>query len=186
MRVVAFGHPTLRKIAVDIDKDYPKLDELIENMFATMYHTEGVGLAAPQINRSIRLFIIDAAPFKEQHPETEGFKEVFINAQIIETDGDDWSFSEGCLSIPNINEEVQRPTRVLLRYENVEGEKIEKWFDGIIARIIQHEYDHLEGKLFIDHISSLRKVLLKRKIKSIIDGTVKTDHRMIFAPKKRK
>ena len=155
--IVAYGEAVLRKKAVAISKDHENLQGLINDMFETMYNAAGVGLAAPQIGKAIRLFVIDAKPFADDEPELADFKRVFINAQIIEQAGDKWKFNEGCLSIPGIREDVERKPDLTLKYvdENF-NEKIEN-FTGLAARIIQHEYDHIEGILFIDHISSLKK-----------------------------
>ncbi|MGI6320926.1 MAG: peptide deformylase [Bacteroidales bacterium] len=182
--IVAYGHPTLRKIAQDIDKDYPELSTLIENMWETMYRTRGVGLAAPQVNKSIRLFVIDATPYGEDDAETKDFKKIFINAQIIQEEGEEWAFNEGCLSLPNIREDVMRKPNITIRYLDENFEEHTEKFSGIIARIIQHEYDHLEGKVFVDRINNLRKMLLKRKLTDITKGIVDIDYRMIF-PQKR-
>ncbi|MCK5845899.1 MAG: peptide deformylase [Bacteroidales bacterium] len=184
--IVAFGHPNLRKIAVDIDKDYPDLDNLIESMYESMYISNGVGLAAPQINKSIRLFTIDATPFSEEAATEIEFKEVFINAKMIEESGDKWPFAEGCLSVPGINEDVMRSPNIRIQYYDANWEFQDKEFDGVIARVIQHEYDHLEGKLFVDHLSGLRKTMLKGKLNDISKGKVKVDYRMIFPKLKKK
>jgi peptide deformylase len=183
--VLAYGHPTLRRISEDIEKDYPGLDELIDNMFDTMYATAGVGLAAPQINKNIRLFIVDASPFGEEVPEAKGFKKVFINAQIIEEKGDEWSFNEGCLSLPEIREDVIRQPDIRIQYYDENFEYHDDKFSKVMARIIQHEYDHLEGILFVDRIPNIRKILLKRKLSDISKGNIDVDYKMIF-PKKKK
>lgn len=181
--IVAYGHPTLKKKAQNISKDYPNLPELIDNMWETMYHSNGVGLAAPQVNLPIRLFLIDATHYledEENKSDIKAFKKVFINAEIINEEGEEWAFNEGCLSVPNIREDVFRKPIITIRYydENF-VEHIEK-YDGVIARIIQHEYDHLEGKVFVDRINTLRKVLLKRRLNDITKGLVKIDYKMIF------
>lgn len=178
--IVAYGHSTLKKMSVDIDKDYPDLDRLIEDMFETMYVTNGVGLAAPQINRNIRLFIIDADPFKEDYPEAEGVKKVIINAHILEEEGEEWSFEEGCLSVPDIHEAVERQPKVLMEYYDENWEKHKEWFEGVIARIIQHEYDHIDGILFTDHLNPLKKKLLKRKLNDISKGSIDVAYKMKF------
>jgi peptide deformylase len=183
--ILAYGHPVLRRISEDIEKDYPGLDELIENMFDTMYATAGVGLAAPQINRNIRLFIVDASPFGEEVPEAKGFKRVFINAQIVEEKGEEWSFNEGCLSLPDIREDVMRRPDIRIRYYDENFEYHDDKFSKVMARIIQHEYDHLEGILFVDRIPNIRKILLKRKLSDISKGNIDVDYKMIF-PKKKK
>lgn len=186
--VVAYGHPILRKVCPDITPDYPNLNELISNMWETMYHSNGVGLAAPQINHGIRLFIVDSLQivegadeedkddYKDEHP----IKQVFINPHIVELAGDDWSYNEGCLSIPKIREDVYRAEEVTLRYVDENFQPHEQTFDGITARVILHEYDHIEGKLFIDHLKPLKRRLLKSKLDDISRGRVKVDYRMLF------
>lgn len=181
--IVGFGNPILRKVAKDIDKEYPELDKLIEDMFDTMYHASGVGLAAPQIDKSIRLFIIDATPFVENYPEAEGFKQAFINPQIIEESGELWVFQEGCLSVPDIHEDVSRKSIIKVRYFDENFNEKEEYLTGIRARVFQHEYDHLEGKVFVDRLSPLRKTLLKRKLNYISVGKVRTDYRMKIVKK---
>ncbi len=183
--ILAYGHPTLRRISEDIEKDYPGLDELVEDMFDTMYLTSGVGLAAPQVGKSIRLFIVDAAPFAEDVPEAKGFKKVFINAQIVEEKGEEWSFNEGCLSLPDIREDVIRKPGIRIQYYDENFEYHDDRITKVMARIIQHEYDHLEGVLFVDRISNIRKMLLKRKLSDISKGNIDVDYKMIF-PKKKK
>ncbi|MBP6978319.1 MAG: peptide deformylase [Lentimicrobiaceae bacterium] len=178
--IVAYGHPTLRKKSVDIGESYPGLNELIEAMFITMKESNGVGLAAPQVNRSIRLFIIDASPYAKDYPEVAEFKRIFINARILEETGSQWSFNEGCLSIPDIHEDVVRKSRIRIRYQDEQFHEHEEVFEGVAARIIQHEYDHLEGVLFVDKISSLRKTLLRRKLNDISRGAIEVDYKMIF------
>lgn len=184
--IIAYGHPTLRKVAQEIDKDHPGLDDLIANMFDTLYAAEGVGLAAPQVNESVRLFIIDASPFGEEHPELKDFKKVFINPYITDETGEIWSYNEGCLSIPELREDVSRPSRLTITYYDRDFIFHEEVYDGITARIIQHEYDHIEGILFVDRVSSLRKVLLKKKLASITNGEVRPSYKMIFPGKKKK
>ncbi len=183
--ILAYGHPTLRRISEDIEKDYPGLDELIEDMFDTMYLTSGVGLAAPQVGKSIRLFIVDASPFAEEVPEAKEFKKIFINAQIVEEKGEEWSFNEGCLSLPDIREDVIRKPGIRIQYYDENFEYHDDKFSKVMARIIQHEYDHLEGVLFVDRISNIRKMLLKRKLSDISKGNIDVDYKMIF-PKKKK
>jgi peptide deformylase len=186
--IVAYGDPVLKKVAADIDADYPSLGELIANMYETMYNAKGVGLAAPQIGKSIRLFIVDGAPFAED-AETEEeealgqFKEVFINAKIESEEGTEWKFNEGCLSIPKIREDVLRKPNIRIRYLDAKFKEHVKEFQGIAARIIQHEYDHIEGKLFTDRISPLRKRLLQGKLSDISRGRVDVDYRMKFPGK---
>jgi len=185
--VTAYGHPILKKVAEDIAKDYPNLPELVDNMFETMYAAEGVGLAAPQINKSIRLFLVDATPYADEIDGAVDFKKIFINPYITEEEGIEFLHEEGCLSIPNIREEVSRKPNIRIEYYDENWEFHDEEYDGMLARIIQHEYDHLEGKLFVEKISSLRKTLLKRKLQDITKGNIKVDYRMIFpAQKKRK
>lgn len=187
--IVAYGSPILRKVCVDIDKDYPNLDTLLANMWETMYNSNGVGLAAPQINSPIRLFMIDSEQIfanKEDdeeldYPDDPGYKGIFINAKIIELKGKEWSYNEGCLSIPKIREDVLRHEEVTLEYQDETFTKHTKTFNGITARIILHEYDHIEGKLFIDYLKPLKKKLLKRKLDDITKGKINVDYRMIFA-----
>lgn len=180
--IVAYGDAVLRKETEEIDKDYPDLSLLIEDMFETMYSAKGVGLAAPQIGRAIRLFMVDASGFNEddEHPELEGFKRVFINPIIIEESGKEWKFEEGCLSIPGIREDVIRKPNIIVEYYNEKFELIEESFDGIGARIIQHEYDHIEEILFTDKINPLRKRLIKGKLNDIAKGNIKINYRMKF------
>lgn len=170
--VVLFGSPMLRKVSEDIEEDHPGLEKLIVDMFETMEASDGVGLAAPQIGKSIRLFIIDASPMEEDDPSLAGFRKVFINAQITEETGDDWGFVEGCLSIPDIREEVTRPSVVTIEYYDENFKFHKETYDGVKARIIQHEYDHLDGVLFVDKVSPLKKKLLKGKLTNISKGKV--------------
>ena len=187
--IVGYGSPILRKVAEDITPDYPNLGVLLDNMWETMYSSNGVGLAAPQINKSIRLFVIDSEQIfdnqeddeKGQYPDEPGFKGVFINAKILELSGEEWSYNEGCLSIPKIRGDVNRHQNVTLEYLDENFQKHTKSFNGITARVILHEYDHIEGKLFIDHISALKRTLLKSKLDDIMKGKVKIDYRMMFA-----
>ncbi|MCH8545418.1 MAG: peptide deformylase [Cryomorphaceae bacterium] len=182
--IVAYGDPVLKKKAVDISPDYEGLKDLIDHMFETMYNAQGVGLAAPQIGKSIRLFIVDASPFAEEGDEEyetlKAFKKVFINADIIEEDGDDWAFNEGCLSIPEVREDVYRPEVVTLRYMDENFQEKEETFTGLAARVIQHEYDHIDGILFTDHLSPLRKRMIKSKLNQISKGKITVNYRMKF------
>ncbi len=184
--VLAYGHPALRKIAVDIDKDYPDLDQFIADMFETMYSSNGVGLAAPQVNRSIRLFVIDATPYADDFPGETDLKRVFINAHIVEESGEEWAFNEGCLSIPQIREDVVRKSELRIQYYDENFNFRDERLKGVFARVIQHEYDHLDGILFVDLINPLRKMLLKRKLSEITKGIVKTDYKMVFPLAKKK
>ncbi len=180
--VVAYGTPVLREETEEIDKNYPDLNLLIEDMWETMYASKGVGLAAPQIGKAIRLFIVDASGFNEDgdHPELDNFKRVFINPIIIEETGKEWKFEEGCLSIPGIREDVSRKPIVTIEYYNENFELVEETIDGIAARIIQHEYDHIEGVLFTDLINPLRKRFIKGKLNDIAKGNIKVNYRMKF------
>jgi peptide deformylase len=178
--ITAYGHPILRKVAKNIDKDYPYLDTLIADMFETMYATSGVGLAAPQINLSIRLLVIDATPYAEEDQQARGFKKVMINPYIVEETGDEWVHNEGCLSIPDIREDVSRKPNIRIQYYNEKWEFFDERYTSVMARIIQHEYDHLEGVLFVDRVSNLRKVLLKRRLQDISKGNIDVGYKMIF------
>lgn len=184
--ITAYGHPVLKKVAQDIDKDYPELEQFIRDMFETMYFAEGVGLAAPQVNKSIRVFVMDASHYADEIPEVKDFKKVFINAHIIDRTGDEKLVEEGCLSIPHIREEVWRKNDIHIEYYDENWQFHTETYSGMIARIIQHEYDHLDGILFVDKVSMLRKTLLKRKLQDISTGNVKTDYKMIFPPLKKK
>ncbi len=179
--VYVYGHPVLRKVAEEIDEDYKDLDVLVNNMFETMYHTDGIGLAAPQIGKSIRVLVIDADPMKEEYPELEGFKRVMINPIILEHNTEISSIAEGCLSLPGINEEVKRPTKITVEYETPDFELVEEELEGFAARVVQHEYDHLEGKLFIDHVSPLRRRFIKGKLNSIAKGKANVRYKIVIA-----
>lgn len=186
--IVAYGDLVLRKETEEIDANYPDLKQLIADMFETMYHSKGVGLAAPQIGLPIRLFIVDAAGFNEdgEAPELEGFKRVFINPIIIEEKGKEWKFEEGCLSIPGIREEVSRKPELTIEYYNENFELVEEKLDGLGARVVQHEYDHIEGILFVDKINPLRKQLIKSRLSAITKGEIKVGYRMKFPLLKNK
>ncbi len=176
--VTLYGDTVLREKAKPIDKGYEGLGEIIENMWETMYSSDGVGLAAPQIDKSIRIFIVDASSGADEEPELTDFKKVFINPEITETFGEEWIMNEGCLSLPEIREDVSRPDKVRIKYFDENFVEHEEVFKGYAGRIIQHEYDHLEGILFIDHLSPLRKRLLKGKLTNIAKGKVKTHYRV--------
>jgi peptide deformylase len=181
--IVAYGDPVLKKRAQDIDQDYPQLDKLIEDMFETMYNAHGVGLAAPQIGKSIRLFVVDASPFAEGEDGDQScanFKRIFINPIIFEEEGDEWGFEEGCLSIPNIREEVFRKPIVRIEYYDEKWDLYEEELDGFAARVVQHEYDHIEGTLFVEKINPFRKTLLKGKLTDISKGKTDVSYRMKF------
>lgn len=184
--ILAYGHPVLKKRAEEIDADYPNLKEIIANMYETMNEAIGIGLAAPQVNLSIRLLVIDATPYEEEYPEAKGFKKAFINPEIIEESGEDWEFNEACLSLPGIAEYVIRKPNIKIRYQDENFNTIEEEYDGMIARIFQHEFDHLEGILFVDRISNLKKVLLKNKLKDISVGKAKNAYKMTLPPVKRR
>lgn len=190
--IIAYGDPVLKKKAKEIAPDYPNLDELIGNMWETMYQAYGVGLAAPQIGLSIRLFVIDTSPFSEddelssdEKNALKGFKKVFINPKIINEIGDEWAFNEGCLSIPNIREDVFRQPEITIEYKDENFDEHTETFSGLQARVVQHEYDHIEGILFTDKLSSLKKRLIKSRLENIAKGKINTDYRMRF-PKVKK
>ncbi|MEI7965697.1 MAG: peptide deformylase [Chitinophagaceae bacterium] len=186
--IVAYGSPILRKISSAIDPDYPELEKLIADMWETLYNSNGVGLAAPQVNAEIRLFIVDSEQIflnqeedeKGEFPDEPGFKGVFINARILELGGEEWAYNEGCLSIPKIREDVYRSEEVTLQYVDEHFQPHTKTFIGITARVILHEYDHIEGKLFIDYLKPLKRKLMKGKLEDISRGRVKVDYRMVF------
>lgn len=184
--IVAFGDPVLKRKAVEIDEDYPGLEQLIADMFETMYAARGVGLAAPQIGHSIRLFIVDVTPYEEDEPELADFIKVFINPIMVEETGEKWAFTEGCLSIPDIREDVSRPETIRINYLDEHWVEHEEEFSGLAARVIQHEYDHIEGKLFTDRLSPLRKAMLKSKLDAISKGQVDVDYKMKFPNLKRR
>ena len=183
--IVAYGDPVLKKKAKDIPEDFPKLQELIDNMWETMYNAHGVGLAAPQIGRSIRLFLVDASPFAEDEDLTEeerkqlkSLKKAFINPQIIEEKGDEWAFNEGCLSIPEVREDVFRKPEITIEYFDENFNKKTETYDGLTARVIQHEYDHIEGKLFVDYLSSIKRKLIKNKLSEISKGNCEVAYKV--------
>jgi peptide deformylase len=186
--VVAYGHPVLRKVCEDVTPDYPDLKKLIADMWETMYHTNGVGIAAPQVNKPVRIFVIDTEQIvegfddqdKRDYPNEKPVKQAFINAHKIEETGKPWAYNEGCLSIPKVREDISRPAKVKLRYMDEDFKEHEAEFDGITARVILHEYDHIEGKLFIDYLPSLKKRLIKKKLEDITAGKVKVDYRMLL------
>ncbi|MCQ2606860.1 MAG: peptide deformylase [Bacteroidales bacterium] len=181
--IIAYGNPVLRKVAEDIDKTYPEIQTLIDDMFETMYASDGVGLAAPQRGLSIRLFVIDAEAFVEDYPEAKGFRKAFINPHVIETNGEEWLFNEGCLSFPGIHEDVSRPANVTLKYLDENFVEHTETFTGICARVVQHEYDHLDGKCFIDHLSPLKRRMLQRRLNAISEGKVHPKYKIKFFKK---
>ena len=170
--ITVYGHPVLRKETKEIEKDYPNLNQLLDDMFKTMYNAEGVGLAAPQIGLPIRVFVMDLSVLEEQDPMYKDFKKVFINPVIVERSEETVSKEEGCLSIPGVHESVHRPVKIQIRYLNDKLEECEEEFNDYIARVIQHEYDHLEGKLFIDHISPIRRQMNRGKLNGMLKGKV--------------
>ena len=189
--IVGYGDPVLRKVGEAITPDYPNLKETIANMYETMYNALGVGLAAPQVGVPIRLFVIDTTPFSDdedlsssEQEDLKGFKKTFINAKILKEEGEEWSFNEGCLSIPDVREDVYRKPTVTIEYCEEDFVMKTEVFDGLVARVIQHEYDHIEGVLFTDKISSLKKTLIKKRLQNIIDGKIFPDYRMKFFNKK--
>lgn len=191
--IIAYGDPVLKKKGKEITKDYPNFDTLLENMFETMYNASGVGLAAPQIGLPIRLFLVDTTPFaeddvltKEEQDTLNGFKRVFINAKIVEEEGDEWAFNEGCLSIPDVREDVFRKPNITVEYLDENFKSHKESFDGLIARVVQHEYDHIEGVLFTDKLSSLKKRLIKGRLTSISKGKIDVDYRMRFPNQKKR
>jgi len=184
--IIAYGDPVLRRKATAIEpEEYPHVKELIENMFETMYAAHGVGLAAPQVGLSMRLFVVDASPFADDDETLVGFKKAFINAQVLEETGEEWPFNEGCLSIPDIREDVYRCKHVRLSYYDENWKHYEETFTGMAARIIQHEYDHIEGKLFTDKLSPLRKRLIEKKLNDISKGIVDVEYKMKFPAVKK-
>lgn len=184
--IVVYGHPVLRKVAKEIDKDYNGLNQIINDLFETMYYSEGLGLAAPQIGKSIRMFVIDGKPVADEEPELADFKKVFINAHITEKSGDFLPMTEGCLSIPNLREEVNRESHIRIKYYDENWEYHDDVYDGYKARIIQHEYDHLDGILFTDKVSPIRRRLLKSKLTAISKGKFEADYKTILPGQKIK
>ncbi|MDY0779632.1 peptide deformylase [Tenacibaculum sp. IB213877] len=190
--IVAYGDPVLRKVGKEINADYPELDKLIADMKETMYNASGVGLAAPQIGKDIRLFVIDASPFakdedleEEEKEVLKDFNKVFINAKIVEEEGEEWVFNEGCLSIPDVREDVYRKEQITIEYQDENFKKHTETLNGLAARVFQHEYDHIEGILFTDKLSSLKKRLIKKKLENISKGKIRAEYRMRF-PKLKK
>jgi len=184
--VYVYGMSVLRKIAPEIPEDFKELEQLVEDLFDTMHASDGVGLAAPQVGKSFRIFVVDTTPMAENNdnePELKDFRKVFINPYILEESGDTWAFEEGCLSLPNIREEVSRPENVKIEYYDDNWVLHEEEYDGIRARVIQHEYDHLDGKLFTDKVSPIKRKLLAPRLKSVSRGRVDCDYKIIY-PKK--
>ena len=182
--IIGYGDPVLRKMGEEIEENDPQLKEIIKNMWDTMNNANGVGLAAPQIGKSIRLFIVDASTFEEEEPALANFKKTFINPIMLEETGKEWPYNEGCLSIPGIREDVERKPVITIEYYNEKWELLEETYSGMAARIIQHEYDHIEGKLFTDRIPPLKKKLLKPRLDRIIIGDTKIHYKMKFFKRK--
>ena len=189
--IIGYGDPVLRKVAENITAEFPDLKQTIVNMYETMYNANGVGLAAPQVGKALRIFVIDTTPFSDdedldsaEQKQLNGFKRTFINAKMIKEEGEEWSFNEGCLSIPDVREDVYRNPTITIAYCEEDFFMKTEVFDGLIARVIQHEYDHIEGILFTDKISSLKKRLIQKKLKNIIEGKTFQEYRMKFFGKK--
>lgn len=189
--IIGYGDPVLRKIGEEITPEYPNLKEVIANMYDTMYNAYGVGLAAEQVGLSIRLFVVDTTPFgededlpKAEQDQLKGFKQTFINAKILKEEGEEWGFNEGCLSIPEVREDVYRHEKITIEYFDADFNKKTEVYDGLIARVIQHEYDHIEGILFTDRISSLKKRLIQKKLQNIMEGKTRPEYKMKFVAKK--
>ena len=189
--IIGYGDPVLRKVGEEIAPDYPNLKETIANMYETMYNAYGVGLAAPQVGLPIRLFVIDTSPFGEdddlsndEQSQLKNFKRTFINAKMIKEEGEEWGFNEGCLSIPEVREDVFRHEKITIEYYDQDFIKKTEVFDGLVARVIQHEYDHIEGVLFTDLLSSLKKQLIKKKLQNIMEGKTRPDYKMKFLSSK--
>lgn len=181
--IYAYGQAVLKKAAENIDADYPDLPELIANMWETMYNAHGVGLAAPQVGLSIRLFMVDTIQVMEEEEKEEGVKKVFLNAEILEEGGEEWAYEEGCLSIPDIRGDVERLAQIRIRYQDESFQTHEEVFTGLNARVIQHEYDHIEGVLFLDHLKPIKKRRIKRKLDKIRNGEITTEYKMKFSKK---
>jgi peptide deformylase len=183
--VVAYGDPVLKNRAKPVEKDHQGLQELIDTMWDTMYQAQGVGLAAPQVGQSLRLFIIDASPFANEDPSLKDFKKVFINARILEESGQEWLFNEGCLSFPDLREDILRKPDIRMAYQDEHFNEFEESFSGLAARIIQHEYDHIEGIVMVDRISPLKRTLLRKKLSNISRGLVNPGYPMKFPLRKK-
>lgn len=189
--IIGYGDPVLRKLGEEVPTDYPDLKQVVADMYDTMYNAYGVGLAAPQIGLSLRLFVIDTSPFAddedldaEEQEQLKNFKMTFINPKMLKEEGEEWGFNEGCLSIPEVREDVYRNEKITIEFFDEDFNKRTEVYDGLIARVIQHEYDHIEGILFTDKISSLKKQLIKKKLQNIMDGKARPDYRMKFVAKK--
>ena len=184
--IIAYGDPVLRKVCEDVQEVDSSVKELISNMWETMYNARGIGLAAPQVGESIRIFLVDTTQIEEDLEGEKGIKKVFINAEILERDGEEWAYNEGCLSIPQVREDVEREEKILIRYLDESFNEHEEEYSGIAARVIQHEYDHIEGILFTDHLLPRRKTMIKSKLEAITRGKVKVDYKMRFPRLKKK
>lgn len=178
--IYAYGQPVLKKVGTDIGPDYPDLAGLIENMWETMYHAHGVGLAAPQIGHSIRLFVVDTKQLVKEGETKTGIKQIFINARMVEESGDPWQYEEGCLSIPDIRGDVERMPQIRLRYLDEQFQQREETFSGVEARVIQHEYDHIEGRLFVERLKPIKRRLIQRRLDLIKKGQVESEYRLKF------
>ena len=178
--IYAYGQPVLKRMGINVEKDYPELNVLIADMWETMYNAHGVGLAAPQIGKSLRIFVVDTIQVLDEDSDETGIKKVFINAEMVEETGEEWDYEEGCLSIPGVRGDVTRQDTIRLKYFNENFEEIEEEFDGINARVIQHEYDHIDGKIFTDKLKPIKKRMVQRKLDSIRKGKVDIDYRMKF------
>ena len=178
--VVAYGHPVLKKMTKEIDPSFPRLKEFMEDMFETMYQSDGVGLAAPQVNQSIRLFVVDSSPFADKYPEAKDFRKVFINAKIYKFEGEEIAFNEGCLSFPGLREDIVRKPVIHIRYFDENFQPRDEVIDGINSRVVQHEYDHIEGIVFVDRMSSLRRMVIKGRLNDIAKGKVDVAYKMLF------
>ena len=183
--IYVYGHPVLRKVTGNIDKDYKDLQQFIADMFETMYDSDGIGLASPQAGKSVRLFIVDTTPLEDKDPLLKDFKKVFINPSIIERTGEITPFNEGCLSIPGIREDISRESKIRISYYDRDFNFYNEWYDGVLSRIIQHEYDHLDGILFTDHLAPLKKRLLRNKLNGISKGKFDVDYKTVLPGKKR-
>jgi len=181
--ILAFGHPALKNKAQEVDVDNPELQTLIDNMFATMSHAEGIGLAAPQVNKNLCLFVVDLSSLDIKEEEGKNFKQTFINPVIVERVGDPVAYNEGCLSVPDVHEDIMRQPKIRIQYFDREWKKHDQWLEGLSARVCQHEYDHIEGVLFVEHLSNLKKMILKRKLNDMTRGIVKARYKMIAGKK---
>ena len=178
--VYAYGQPVLKKVGATVDKDFEGLQDLLEDMWETMYHAQGVGIAAPQIGKSLKIFLVDTVQAMEEGDEAQGIKKAFLNAEILEEDGELWAYEEGCLSIPNVKGDVERSDKIKIKYQDENFEEHTEEYSGINARVILHEYDHIVGKLFTEKLKPLKKKMISRKLDQIKKGKVKADYRLRF------